>query len=96
MRWYYKNKLKHLATTNKIAHQKRDFLDNLKKIPCADCRKVFPPYVMDFDHRDKDCKQFNIAQMHRQGWEKIKIEVEKCDVVCANCHRARTYKDMAH
>lgn len=96
MRWYYANKSKHLGISNEIAHQKKKYLNELKGQPCADCGKNYPFYVMDFDHRDRSTKAFNIGHMLRQGWGKIKTEVEKCDVVCANCHRIRTYKDMAH
>ena len=41
-------------------------------------------------------KKFNVGRMIHESWNRIKIEVEKCDLVCANCHRIRTYKNMAH
>lgn len=96
MRWYYANKPRHLALSNKIGHQKQSYLNKLKDRPCVDCCKRFPPYVMDFDHRDRNTKKFNVGRMIHEGWNRIKIEIEKCDVVCANCHRIRTYKNMAH
>ena len=96
MCWYYMNKALHKAISSEIIRRKRDFINKLKGRPCMDCKKIFPPYVMDFDHRDKSTKRFNVALMLRQGWDKIKEEIDKCDIVCANCHRIRTYKDMAH
>lgn len=75
---------------------KRSFLDKFKNKPCADCGKVYPPFVMDFDHRERNDKISEIAHMAGRNWslENIKKEVEKCDLVCANCHRIRTYANM--
>jgi hypothetical protein len=58
---------------------------------CADCGVSYPPYVLDFDHL-KD-KSFGISRALQLGLEldKIKQEVKKCEIVCANCHRIRTY-----
>jgi hypothetical protein len=56
--------------------------------PCLDCGEK-DPVVLEFDHR-RD-KQFNIgADLPYRNWETILAEIEKCDVVCANCHRRRT------
>ena len=64
---------------------------NAKNRPCQDCGQRYPPYVMDFDHRYG--KKFLIG---RQVWSttsvaRVKEEIAKCDIVCANCHRERTY-----
>ena len=47
------------------------------------------PLVLEFDHlRDKS---FAISRgWADRGWESILREIEKCEVVCANCHRRRT------
>src|SRR2546428_955701 len=69
-----------------------EFLRRLRCVPCADCGGEFPPYVMDFDHRGDARKDFWILQ--RAGAvsrERLMTEIAKCDVVCANCHRARTH-----
>ena len=75
---------------------KRKFIDKIKNVPCADCKKRYSSYVMDFDHRSIDDKITDIGSMSSKNWslERIKKEIEKCDVVCANCHRIRTYKNM--
>ena len=70
-----------------------EFLRDLRRVPCADCGGQFPPYVMDFDHRDGTRKAFWILQ--RAGsvsHDRLAEELKKCDIVCANCHRARTHK----
>jgi hypothetical protein len=63
-----------------------------KSQPCADCGIRYPYYVMDFDHRDGASKQFALNSVHRKTKQAILREIEKCDVVCSNCHRERTYQ----
>ena len=60
---------------------------------CKDCGYREHYYALEFDHSNPEEKVGNICHMiHRtQGWNRIKAEVAKCDVVCANCHRIRTY-----
>lgn len=70
-------------------------IDEIKSSPCVDCRKSFPPYVMDFDHRDPSRKQGEINHLlHKLNapWSRILKEIAKCDVVCVNCHRMRTWQ----
>jgi hypothetical protein len=59
---------------------------------CTDCKVSYPPYVLDFDHiRDKE---FGISRAIQNGTslDKIIKEIEKCEIVCSNCHRKRTYE----
>jgi hypothetical protein len=65
-----------------------------KKGPCADCGVEYPHYVMDFDHRPGAGKHANLSILVKRGAsrESILAEIAKCDLVCANCHRARTYR----
>jgi hypothetical protein len=62
-----------------------------KNKPCADCGGEFPYYVMDFDHRDPKKKTFNVGMFAGRTLAAVRKEIEKCDVVCANCHRERTH-----
>lgn len=57
--------------------------------PCVDCNTVYPYYVLQFDHRGDDPKMFMLS--NAPSIEKAKVEILKCDLVCANCHAARTY-----
>ena len=69
-----------------------ELLSELRDVPCADCGHRYPPHVMDFDHRDPGAKGATVTRMiGRAGTARILDEVAKCDIVCANCHRARTY-----
>jgi hypothetical protein len=64
-----------------------------EKHGCADCRNHFPHYVLEFDHRPGENKIDVVYRVLRTyGPEAAWIEVGKCDVVCANCHKIRTYQ----
>ena len=58
---------------------------------CADCGENYPYWILEFDHL-KD-KNFTIAQFRctTMSLEIVKEEIEKCDVVCSNCHKNRTF-----
>ena len=67
-------------------------LNELRNVPCADCGARLEPCAMDFDHRDPATKEYRVtAMIGRAGTARILAEAAKCDIVCANCHRARTY-----
>ena len=69
----------------------RDYLNKLKDVPCLDCKGKFPPIVMDFDHVEGSIKFSDVGILaHYGSWDRLKTEVSKCEVVCANCHRIRT------
>lgn len=72
---------------------KRQMVAEYKERPCADCGNRFPWYVMEFDHRSPGDKVGDIANMKNYvtGLPKFLAELAKCDVVCANCHAARTH-----
>ena len=57
--------------------------------PCKDCNISFPYYVMHFDHLGN--KSFNIARNYNKSLGELKNEINKCEIVCANCHAIRTY-----
>jgi len=70
-----------------------EFLRELRRVPCADCRRNFEPYQMDFDHRDPTKKSFNLTSSRAmlKNRQRLLEEIAKCDIVCANCHAIRTY-----
>lgn len=88
---YTRRKGYYVTKAQKRKNEILEYLKKLKDVPCADCKQKFAWYVMDFDHlRDK---QFEISSAARsKSMEAIKSELAKCDVVCSNCHRERTYQ----
>lgn len=80
----------------KVAAEIRQLKENT---PCPDCvaegRPAYhPACVMDFDHV-QGMKKFNISQALRFMWpEKVPLiwrEIAKCELVCSNHHRIRTF-----
>jgi hypothetical protein len=39
-----------------------------------------------FHHRNPKDKDFNISGNHGRSWSKIEAELDKCDLMCHNCH----------
>lgn len=61
-----------------------------EQTPCKDCGKNYPHYVLDFDHiRGNKIADLSTLCAGRTSWDKVKEEMDKCDVVCSNCHRTR-------
>jgi hypothetical protein len=96
-RQHYRANKPYYRARNKLRRDRVDaWLRELKEAtPCADCGQKFAYYVMDFDHRPGEIKVDGVARMHR-GYDQTQIqaEIDKCDVVCANCHRIRTHKRL--
>lgn len=97
--WYKKNKEKRKAAIkknkNKLKSTRRKWLNEIKSAPCTDCNKKYPPVVMDFDHI-KD-KKFNISTiLYIKSKDTLLKEIEKCELVCSNCHRVRTENRRIH
>lgn len=63
---------------------------------CTDCGYNEHPAALDFDHRPGVAKTMNISDMVGLGktWLEIMTEIDKCDIVCANCHRIRTVERL--
>lgn len=59
---------------------------------CADCGYKANPVALDFDHAGSN-KTANVSSLLKSTWENVLAEIEKCDVVCANCHRIRTFNE---
>jgi len=84
-----------MAGTNEVKrrhdHKKVEIMRERKSVPCTDCGIQYPPYVMDFDHV-RGIKEFHIAMsVQHVSIKRLNAEMDKCDVVCSNCHRIRTY-----
>ena len=82
---------KFAVSQRRYNQKKQNFIDALKDVPCADCSIKYPPYVMDFDHLPQYSKEFTISRSTHITMEALLLEVAKCEIVCANCHRIRTY-----
>lgn len=70
---------------------RRRLLAYLETHSCVDCGEA-DPVVLEFDHRERAWKRFNVPQGLGRPWNDVVAEIAKCDVRCANCHRRRTAK----
>lgn len=71
--------------------RRRELIDSLKRCPCADCGERYQPHIMDFDHRPGELKTGAVSTL-QVSRVRLLAEIAKCDVVCSNCHRKRTYR----
>ena len=78
-----------------LLKRNRQLVLEAKDVPCMDCGVRWPFWIMEFDHRDPSKKDFEIGSEGRQfSKQKVKDEMAKCDIVCANCHKDREYKRL--
>lgn len=89
--YYHRNKELVIKKARIAERKKKDAVQLLKNKPCLDCGKIYPPCVMDFDHIGNN-KEINISTAIFKGWslKRIENEINKCELVCSNCHRIRT------
>lgn len=88
-RLYYKEKYKQKAYEKNItSRDKLRLLVESYKTKCSKCGEE-RKYCLDFHHRDGEEKESAIAQIPYRHFsiERAKKEIEKCDIVCSNCHR---------
>jgi hypothetical protein len=77
-----------------------EFLRNYKERPdikCKECGQDHPA-TLHFHHIDPSKKECIISKMASSGFsiERIMIEIEKCEVLCANCHAIFHYNERIH
>jgi hypothetical protein len=87
---------KHYAARNNRRIDNRMFVwKYLEKNPCHICGES-DPRVLEFDHEDPETKSGNISEMYTYSKRKILEEIAKCKVMCANCHRRKTYDQFEY
>lgn len=101
--WYanVENRQRHIdkARVNSVrrikSHQDK-ICEYLVNHPCIDCGEK-DIIVLEFDHRDAS-KEIEISKAIRMGWQwdRIILEIKKCDIRCANCHRRKTAKQFGY
>jgi len=91
-KWYSENREKEIKSALgrkwKHVNKMKEFVlaDKLSK-GCAKCDEK-EPCCLDYHHTGDD-KEVAIATALNQGWGKVRMqkEIDKCILVCANCHR---------
>ena len=93
---YEANKPKILEQVKRKKMEYLKWYDSLKQKPCVDCNRTFPSYAMDFDHLNEKKFMLSLARKGRWSKEMVLAEISKCDLICAVCHRIRTYNRLHH
>jgi len=100
-KYYHNNRERQLGLAKKrklkYIEERKFFLEKIKNKPCLDCGRRYPSWVMDFDHRIGQKKTASISFFTFRklaNFDKIREEIAKCDLICSNCHRDRTYKRL--
>lgn|SRR5581483_826115 len=91
--YYARNRNAEIERVTRRQRATLGWLRDLRRVPCMDCGGIFPPHVMDFDHRDPKTKSFSLGagKSLLKNRTVLESEIVKCDIVCANCHRQRTH-----
>jgi hypothetical protein len=90
-KWYWSHHEESKKKSRDYRETKRKIIQALKNAPCMDCGGWFEPCQMDFDHV-RGIKDTDVTHMKSRSLKILLEEVEKCELVCANCHRLRTEK----
>lgn len=90
---YSTNKAAYKTRSQRRREDLRRRHDEIKaKLPCADCQLFWHPCQTDWDHRDGATKIADVSFLvNAFYWSEALEEMKKCDLVCANCHRMRTW-----
>ncbi|MCL4367186.1 hypothetical protein M1563_03395 [Patescibacteria group bacterium] len=91
-RKYYLLKAK--RNRNKIRGAARQYIwEYLNMHSCVDCGEK-DILVLEFDHRGNKIAEIGKVVSGYYNLSRVKQEVEKCDIRCANCHRRKTAKEQ--
>ena len=90
---YYQRNRQHLLAkqaekNRRLRERQRQWLIDYKKgLSCVRCGESHPA-TLQFHHRNQQEKEFEISLYTALGFSKARLlaEIEKCDVICANCH----------
>lgn len=83
-----KDPSRNLRYMRRYRADKREKLDSLKaSTGCIYCLEK-DPRCLQFHHKDPSTKKLTISRMYggTWSWESILKEIEKCDIICSNCH----------
>ena len=91
---YYRNKEYYRKKNRRLRQRAKKFIEETKlHLKCAKCSENHIA-CLEFHHNDPSKKEFNVSAL-RDTWslERIKEEMEKCTVLCSNCHKKLHYEE---
>ncbi len=101
--WYRRSRTKVLVRVRRDRRRRkplrqvvqRRVWQYLLEHPCIDCGKT-DPRVLDFDHRREKVAEVGRLVASGLSWGRVLVEIAKCEVRCANCHRRRTAHSLGY
>ncbi|MEK6829955.1 MAG: hypothetical protein AABY15_07590 [Nanoarchaeota archaeon] len=94
-KWYAKNRKSEIAHVTRRKKEIKKWLQNYKKnLKCVECGENHPA-TLEFHHLGGLKKDRSISQMVVDGISinRILAEMEKCKVLCSNCHQKLHYRE---
>lgn len=90
---YFKNIDKNRIKNKTYREKVREYVRTQKESgSCKDCGVAYPYYVMEYDHIE-DNKIRSVAKITSNGsMDQVIKEIAKCDLICSNCHKIRTWE----
>jgi hypothetical protein len=89
---YLKSKSKYRERNKRSKLRRRAwFIEFKKTLSCIKCGES-RWWVLDFHHRNPENKEGDLGNLLNHSKKAFEKELEKCDVLCANCHRDEHYK----
>lgn len=92
--WHQRNRARKIAKVYERKERLWEFYNKLKStLECSQGGEKHPA-TLQFHHRDPQKKEFVLSAAVREGYsvERIKREIAKCTVLCANCHAKLHYE----
>jgi hypothetical protein len=93
-RWHYRNvEWNTERTLGRRARLRSWANDRKRKRGCQSCGET-DPACLDFHHPDEESKEMAVTDLitYGHGRKRLREEMAKCDVLCANCHRKEQFE----
>jgi hypothetical protein len=85
--WYAANKQKVLEKQKETKRQRKNQAIEYLGGKCNHCQLSYHPAVFEFHHKNPAEKERDPSKMLNSSWDRLKAELDKCELLCANCHR---------
>ncbi len=93
--WYPKNRQIHISHVKRLKLKLSNFILEYKRNgKCMDCGLLGKEYpeILEFDHIRNKAFDISLFKRYILSLDRLKEEIKKCELVCANCHRIRTVR----
>lgn len=89
--WYAENRARRQEVANTRNRTRKQQAVERFGGKCHDCQGVFPQCVFEFHHLDPTQKDVNPSSALTYSEDKIWAELDKCVMLCSNCHKIRHF-----